>query len=117
MRNVAQKKLIQSEDLQHKLSNNVDKGREWFNHFDFDKSGELEKGELTTALLQTFMGSHQMTREKITGIVDGVWDAIDTDGSGSVHFDEFQLLREALIAQLSHDRVTKAVARISEAEV
>lgn len=115
LRNVAQKKQVQSEELQHKLTNNADKGRGWFDHFDFDRSGELSKAELITALLQTFMGSHQMTRENITAIVDGIWDAIDTDGSGHVHFNEFQMLREALIAQLNHERVAKAVAGISSA--
>lgn len=112
LRKVAQRKQVQSEDLQCKLRSNTDKGREWFDHFDFDKSGELSKPELITALLQTFMGSHQMTREKITDIVNGVWDAIDTDGDGSVRFDEFQVLREALIAQLNHERVARAVAQI-----
>jgi len=115
LRNVAQKKQAQSEELQQKLSNNNDKGREWFDHFDFDKSGELSKEEVRSALLQTLMGSHNITREEITSLVDGIWDAIDTDGGGSVDFDEFQGLREALMAQLSHERVTKAVASNSEA--
>jgi len=72
----------------------------------------LEKDELTAALLKTFLGSHKITREQITSIVDSVWDAIDTDGSGSVHFDEFQTLRGAVIAQLNHERASQAVARI-----
>jgi len=110
-RNVAQKKLEQAMELQRKLKEN--NGLEWFNHFDFDKSVELERKELTTALLQTLMGTHKVTREQITSIVDSVWDAIDADGSGSVHFQEFQMLREALIAQLDLDKVTKAISGIS----
>lgn len=108
LRNVAQKKAIQSEELQRKLSTN--KGREWFDHFDLDKSLKLEKGEIITALLQTFMGSHGMNRETTTSIVENVWDAIDADGGGSVDFDEFQMLREAMVAQLSQDKVNAAVS-------
>jgi len=111
-RRVEQKTLSDSKELQQQLSNNADRGRNWFDLFDCDKSGELEKDELTTALLKTFLGSHKITREQITSIVDSVWDAIDTDGSGSVHFGEFQTLREAVMAQLNHERVTQAVARI-----
>jgi len=103
LRSVARRALVESEELQRMLSNNATKGREWFDHFDFNKSGELERSELTTALLQTFVGSHRMTCEGITSIVDGVWDAIDCDGSGSIHFREFQVLREAVMAQLSRD--------------
>merc|ERR1711865_1237263 len=66
LRNVAQKKQAQSEELQQELSNNNDKGREWFDHVDFDKSGKLSKEEVRTALLQTLIGSHSITREKIT---------------------------------------------------
>lgn len=112
LRSVSQKKLDQSEKFQHMLRDSADKGRKWFDHFDFNKSGQVEKGELTTALLQTFMGSHQMNRESITSIVDEVWDAIDCDGSGSTDFDEFQMLREAVVAQLNHEKVAKAANAI-----
>merc|ERR1712073_258738 len=109
LRRVAQRKMSDSEELQKLLSSRADKGRGWFDRFDHDRSGELEKRELTTALLQTFLGSHKITREQVTSIVDSIWDAIDTDGSGSVHFDESQTLREAVMAQLGHERVTSAV--------
>lgn len=112
LRNVAQKKQVQSEELQCQLREVTDKGRQWFVYFDTDKSGELSRDELTNALLQTFMGSHEMTREKITSIVNAIWDAIDTDGGGSVSFDEFQILREALLAQLNHEQVRKAASEI-----
>jgi hypothetical protein len=110
LRRVAQRKMSDSDELQRQLSNCADKGRVWFDLFDHDRSGELEKNELTTALLQTFLGSHQITREQVTSIVDSIWDAVDTDGSGSVHFDEFQILREAVMAQLRHECVTSAIA-------
>lgn len=107
LHHVAQKKQVQSQELQQKLKSGA--GREWFTHFDSDKSGELSKSELTNALLQTFVGSHQMTRDKISAIVDGVWDSIDTDGSGAIHFEEFQMLREAIVAQLRHEEVATGV--------
>jgi Ca2+-binding EF-hand superfamily protein len=106
-RNVSQRKLIQAEELQRMLSDNLDMGRTWFDHFDFDKSGELEKSELITALLQTLIGSHQITRDEVTSIVDSVWDGIDTNANGGVEFKEFQMLREALLAQLYHDKFGK----------
>lgn len=112
LRRVEQKTQSDSCELQQQLGDNSDKGRRWFEFFDRDKSGELEKDELTAALLKTFLGSHKVTREQITSIVDSIWDAIDTDGSGSVHFDEFQTLRGAVIAQLNHERASQAVARI-----
>lgn len=111
---VAKKKRIESEELQRKLRNNVEKGRTWFDQFDFDKSGKLEKRELTAALLQTFLGTHKVTREHIESIVDAIWDALDTDCSGSVDFDEFQMLREIVVAQLLHDQVANAVSQISK---
>jgi len=116
LRRVAQKTLSNSKELQEQLRNNSDRGRSWFDFFDRDKSGELEKNELTTALLQTFLGSHKITREQITSIVESIWDAIDTDGSGSIHFGEFQTIREAVIAQLNHERVTEAVAGIVQSD-
>jgi Ca2+-binding EF-hand superfamily protein len=112
LRHVAQKTKSKSEDLQRKLRDNSDKGRAWFDNFDFDKSGKLEKGEVTTALVKTFLGSHQVKREQIVSIIDGIWDMIDSDGSGSIDFEEFQTIREALVAQMNHEIVSKAAASI-----
>jgi len=113
-RNVQQRKQTRSEDLQRKLRDNS--GRSWFDEFDRNSNGELEREELVTAMLQTVMGSHTITRAVISEIVETIWEAIDTDGSGSVGFDEFQLLREALVVQLDRDKVSNAVGRISSAD-
>jgi len=111
-RNVAQRQMIQSEGLLHKLCCNANKGRAWFDYFDSDRSGGLEKGELISALLQTFVGSQHVPHEQVTSIVHGIWETIDTDGSGSVDFEEFQMLREALMAELNKDTVVKASGRM-----
>jgi len=100
-RNIRQRKVTQSEELQQKLRDS--KGQAWFNEFDRDNNGTLERRELINAMLQTFMGSHDMTSDTVTGIVDSVWEVIDTDANGSVSVEEFQMLREAMVAEM--DRV------------
>jgi len=61
------------------------------------------------------MGSYNMTRDVITENVNHIWEAIDTDGGGSVCFDEFQPLRESLVAQMNQDQLPNRVAGISPA--
>lgn len=112
-RNVIQRKSEHAKELQRKLADTKDAGRGWFDHFDKDKNGSLEKGELTNALFQTFAGDYIITREKITSTVDGVWDFIDKDGSGSVDFNEFKVLRDAVLSQLKVDRVNAAIGTIA----
>jgi len=114
-RNVQGKKLTTSEELQKKLRDSNARGRAWFDEFDRDGNGQLDKKELITALLQTFMGSYNMTRDVITETVNHIWEAIDTDGGGSVCFDEFQPLRESLVAQMNQDQLPNRVAGISPA--
>jgi len=106
-RRVAQKKEAQAEELQRMLFCKADEGRRFFDTFDHDRSGSIERKELESALLQTFMGSHQMDHGTAASIVDSVWDAVDCDGSGSISFQEFQLLRDALVAQLRHERAAR----------
>jgi Ca2+-binding EF-hand superfamily protein len=113
-RDVRQRKISSSQELQQMLRDTSTRGRGWFEQFDIDKSGRLEKNELVNSLLQTFLGSHHVTRDAITSIVDGIWDAIDVDGSSCVSFDEFQMLREALVAQMNQERLKKAVATITQ---
>jgi len=107
-RQVKQNHRARSEDRQQKLRDN--EGRAWFAEFDRDKNGSLSRAEVITAFVET-VTAHNMTPATITGIVDSIWDTIDTDGSGSVDFDEFQMLRESFVAQLDHDAVN-AVAEV-----
>lgn len=83
-----------SEELKQKLCN--DDGREWFEEVDSNKNGKLEKKELTNAVIDTSMGN----RADITGMIESFWPLIDKDDSGSVEFEEFKKLREALLLQM-----------------
>lgn len=111
-RSVEEKNRNDSKELQRQFCNSNDKGRSWFEAFDTDESGELEKTELTKGLFKTFVGSHAVTHEQIASVVDTIWGSIDIDGSDSIKFREFQTLREAIMAQLKQDQVTQAVAGI-----
>lgn len=113
-RHVRQRMLTKAEELQAKLCMKDDKGRQWFNEFDIDKSGTLEKTELINAMLETFKGSHGMSRDQINSTVEGVWDAIDRDGNGSIDIHEFQVLREAMVAQLCSEKVAQHLSRVAQ---
>jgi hypothetical protein len=108
-RQTKQKSLARSKDRQQKLRDND--GRAWFDEFDCDKNGSLSRSELIKAFVETVTGTHNITSATITGIVDSIWSTIDTDDSGSVDFDEFQMLRESFVAQLDQDAVN-AVAEV-----
>jgi hypothetical protein len=56
--------------------------REWFDHLDFDSSGEIDENELVVPLISMgFAHSVEEVRELISHV--------DTDGSGEIGFDEF----------------------------
>mmetsp|Transcript_160061 Transcript_160061/g.292178 ORF Transcript_160061/g.292178 Transcript_160061/m.292178 type:complete len:422 (+) Transcript_160061:84-1349(+) len=114
-RHVRRRMLTKAEELQGKLRNTHDQGRQWFANFDVDKNGKLEKTELINGMLETFKGSHGIAREQITSIVEGIWDSIDTDANGSIDFNEFQMLREAMVAQLCSEKVAQEVSCIKGA--
>jgi Ca2+-binding EF-hand superfamily protein len=94
----------ESVDLEAMLS--TGDGRAWFDTFDIDGNGNLEKVEIIRALLQTC----KMPRDTTIAIVEAVWKMIDTDDSGSIDFGEFQPLREAIVQQFAHDRRGRAQA-------
>lgn len=60
--------------------------RRWFNAFDEDRSGHLDRGELMRALLKTVPGLEQ---EELASVLAAVWPLVDHDGSGHVDREEF----------------------------
>ena len=69
---------------------------EWFEYWDEDDSGELEKEEVVRALIKTFgLGQDMPSLRNIRAIVDAVWCVFDPDGSGAVDRREF-LMRDGL---------------------
>jgi len=75
----------------------------WFHHFDEDRSGTLEKGEVCRALIKTLGLSPKMMDITIE-FIEAIWPVFDTDGSGSIEQHEFLLantgLADTIIAQL-----------------
>jgi len=58
----------------------------WFNYWDEDSTGSLDKTEVCRALIKTL---RQVDRQAIVSIIDCIWPMFDTDGSGSVDYNEF----------------------------
>ena len=75
----------------------------WFQHFDEDRSGTLEKGEVCRALIKTLSLSPKMMDSMIE-CIEAIWPVFDTDCSGSIEQHEFLLantgLADTIIAQL-----------------
>jgi Ca2+-binding EF-hand superfamily protein len=77
----------------------------WFEYWDEDNSGSLDKSEITRALIKTFR-MYDMSASDIKAIVDAIWPIFDEDGSGVIEKDEFcapNNLAEALSAQIANE--------------
>merc|ERR1712098_284946 len=62
----------------------------WFEYFDEDHSGTLEKGEVIRALIKTFRLSSDLSKvEEMRQVVAAVWPMFDPDGSESIDRAEF----------------------------
>jgi Ca2+-binding EF-hand superfamily protein len=61
---------------------------EWFDFWDYDKSGELERPEVIRALAKTLKG--EWTMEQIRSVVDGTWSDFDENRDGGISKREFR---------------------------
>jgi len=77
---------------------------EWFSHWDYDDSNELDRSEVRRALVKTFRLEGDHERIATMGeTLDAVWSIFDTDGSGEIDRREFSQaggLGETLAASL-----------------
>lgn len=62
--------------------------RLWFEYFDEDGSGELDKGEVVRAIIKT-LRLQPMDASAIRETLDCIWQLFDTDNSGCISKDEF----------------------------
>lgn len=60
---------------------------EWFNYFDRNRSGCLDKEELKGAFIETFKSS--VNPYDLRDIIDALWPIFDRDGSGNIEIKEF----------------------------
>eukprot|EP01063_Lacrimia_lanifica_P036680 TRINITY_DN7348_c0_g1_i1.p1 TRINITY_DN7348_c0_g1~~TRINITY_DN7348_c0_g1_i1.p1 ORF type:complete len:292 (+),score=92.47 TRINITY_DN7348_c0_g1_i1:55-876(+) len=68
----------------------------WFDHWDTDESGTLEKSELCRALLKTFdLGVKQERIANLQDVVHCVWPLFDPDRSDTITKQEF-LMKDGL---------------------
>jgi len=62
----------------------------WYQYWDEDNSGALDKEEVVRALLKTFrMTSDQQRVQMMRNTIDAVWPIFDDDGSGTIEREEF----------------------------
>jgi len=77
----------------------------WYNYWDEDRSGELDKEEVVRALLKTFrMTGEPAQVTMMRSAIDAIWPVFDDDGSGSIDRAEFlkpdEGLADTIIATL-----------------
>jgi len=79
--------------------------RRWFEHWDEDGSGALERGELVRALIKTLaLGQSVTAKRTIADTLNALWCLFDDDNSGAIDMEEFLRpntgLADAVLAQL-----------------
>jgi Ca2+-binding EF-hand superfamily protein len=75
----------------------------WFDYWDEDHSGQLDKDEIARALVKTFQLFH-VDQQAVTNTLEVIWPIFDTDDSGKIDRAEFlspDNLADSVIAQLA----------------
>ena len=68
---------------------------EWFDFWDEDKNGALDKDEVARALIKTFGKNGFRTVKELQAVIESVWPLFDPDHSNTITKDEF-LIRDGL---------------------
>ena len=79
----------------------------WYEFWDEDRSGSLDKEEVVRALLKTLRMTHEPLQvQMMRGTIEAVWCIFDEDGSGCIERDEFLRpgdgLADTIIATAEH---------------
>jgi len=79
----------------------------WYEFWDEDRSGSLDKEEVVRALLKTLRMTHEPLQvQMMRGTIEAVWCIFDEDGSGCIERDEFLRpgdgLADTIIATVEH---------------
>merc|ERR1711862_111403 len=76
----------------------------WYQYWDEDGNGSLQKEEVVRALIKTFgIGNNLARQQNMRGALDAVWCIFDEDGSGSIEQGEFLMqdgLADTILASL-----------------
>ncbi len=86
----------------------------WFQYWDEDGSGSLEKDEVVRALIKTFgIQSDVEHLQDVRSVVENIWCLFDGDDSGGIDSQEFLVqdgLGDAIIAAFAADMRSRAAA-------
>lgn len=79
---------------------------EWFQYWDADNSGSLDKSEIIRAVIKTlrYASSSPRTVQDVRGTIDAIWGLFDSDNSGVIEISEFLApdnLADTLIATIA----------------
>lgn len=61
----------------------------WFDYYDKDRSGSLNKSEVTQGLIFTLGAKSPSEQHNLQGTVNSIWNIFDTDGNGTLDKREF----------------------------
>ena len=90
--------------ISHRKMGNAASPREIFDEYDADQSGSLDESEVAKALEQLGVPNDAEHMEKLM-------KKYDTDGDGSIGFEEFEAMYNDLDSMVEEDVVIEAFVR------